>query len=332
MDEIRKLIHCIEEVLPLLPLPPKIGSALAKPTQHSTCDGLDSVSDKELEQHLEPIREALVDIDAVTLLNLKQLSKAQGGASLGPNRRKYIQPIHNEITPPIRGIRYIHIQEVDNCYSIGIFVFPPRSVIPLHDHPAMAVLSRILYGEINVQSFDIEINPTLKRTEVTSNECINNQDIDDCVDMSEEEDERNHSTASNPNGKTKGWLSSFLSLGPSLLGRREDNAVKDQFYDTTPTGSIHAIQKNTCTIRSPEISLLYPRRGNLHKFAAGEQGAAILDVLLPPYDANDGRDCTFYRVGKIENICNDSKQCLLIPTEQPNDYQCVSGEYKDLCC
>ena len=76
MDDIRKLIHCIEEVLPLLPL-----------NQHSeTGGGLDSVSDKDLEQHLEPIREALVTIDAVTLLNLKQLSKAQGGASLGPNR------------------------------------------------------------------------------------------------------------------------------------------------------------------------------------------------------------------------------------------------------
>ena len=108
--------------------------------------------------------------------------------------------------------------------------------------------------------------------------------------------------------------------------------MQDQFHETSPTGSIYATERNSCKIRSPEISSLYPRSGNLHQFVAGEQGAAILDVLLPPYDANDGRDCTFYSVKKIGNSCDDSYQCLLIPTEQPDNYQCVSGEYKDLCC
>mmetsp|Transcript_7637 Transcript_7637/g.8768 ORF Transcript_7637/g.8768 Transcript_7637/m.8768 type:complete len:243 (+) Transcript_7637:354-1082(+) len=39
-------------------------------------------------------------------------------------------------------------------YSIGIFIIPPGARIPLHDHPGMCVISRVLYGKMNVISFD----------------------------------------------------------------------------------------------------------------------------------------------------------------------------------
>lgn len=42
--------------------------------------------------------------------------------------------------------------------------------------------------------------------------------------------------------------------------------------------------------------MLFPYQGNLHEFYAGPHGAAVLDILLPPYDANHDRDCTFYDV------------------------------------
>ena len=83
MEDVRCLIHSIEEVLPILPIPPDDTNSRSSP-QHA---GLDGVSDNDLRQHLEPIREALSHIDAVALLNLKHLSKANGGAPLiGPNR------------------------------------------------------------------------------------------------------------------------------------------------------------------------------------------------------------------------------------------------------
>lgn len=51
-------------------------------------------------------------------------------------------------------IGYHHVHS-DAQLSIGIFVLPPGTALPLHDHPGMTVLSKLLFGALKVTSFDV---------------------------------------------------------------------------------------------------------------------------------------------------------------------------------
>jgi hypothetical protein len=160
-------------------------------------------------------------------------------------------------------VRYIHISDVPEHYSVGIFVLPPYTKIPLHDHPGMCVLSRVLYGDVERLSLDV------------------------C-----------------PPDSVAPW--------------------NPQEW---PEGTLRATRQRLQRLSAPMSTQLFPYQGNLHEFTAGPQGAAILDVLLPPYSIDHHRDCTFYNIALDPSL---SDSYYIVPTGQPEEFHCFSGFYKHL--
>lgn len=237
-------------------------------------------STADLRTAVAPMIRALEGLDAASMLSLTPATVADNHAILDPSQNLYVSPIHDHITPPPSDrhckrpnvVRYLHVKEVPDKYTIGIFVFPPNLQMPLHDHPNMIVLSRVLYGELNVTSFDIVM---------PQNDDIDNDDEEKVV----------------------------RSVKPFV-------------------------------ITAPKVTCLYPHEGNCHAFKAGSQGFAILDVLFPPYDDEDDRDCTYYRSPDISYDDHDDDRdgkrrrpiVTLKPIDQPNDFSCLEGSYGRFGC
>ena len=60
-------------------------------------------------------------------------------------------------------IGYHHVH-ADDGLSMGIFVIPAGGEIPLHDHPGMSVLSKLLFGSLRVTAYDMPDAPPPARS------------------------------------------------------------------------------------------------------------------------------------------------------------------------
>ncbi len=58
---------------------------------------------------------------------------------------------------------YLGIEEHAD-YAIAAFVLAPHATIPLHDHPHMTVLSRVVRGSLRVTSFDVGADGKARRS------------------------------------------------------------------------------------------------------------------------------------------------------------------------
>ncbi|KAM9809501.1 2-aminoethanethiol dioxygenase-like isoform 1-T1 [Syngnathus typhle] len=74
-----------------------------------------------------------------------------------------------------------------------------------------------------------------------------------------------------------------------------------------------------------EACLLAPDRDNLHQINAVEGPAAFLDVLAPPYDPDDGRDCHYFQV--LQGPKLHEREVWLMEIAQPLSFWCGTEPY-----
>lgn len=410
-------------------------------------------SESELKRAVSPLIQEMEKLDAAALLSLDAISedgtgrsKGAGGAALDPKRGLTVMPIHDRVFPPCDNcckdddndsemeenydddkgnnrknnnninntVRYLHVVDLPHKYSVGIFVFPPNARMPLHDHPNMIVLSRVLYGELQVHSYDIvhPVGPTpnasvdddhddddadapMSDNDNNTNAAVVDHQVAEDGDLTDESTNNadfvtssfNYSPTRTPGvmqkslTKIKDFLTmkivSYSSHGheddddmqvdpvlyvrPNLnpvgtVRRRSSLLVPGSTHESgnalsSPSVKVSNVGDDTGSkeddeqliISAPSVTCLFPREGNCHAFVAGPQGAALLDILLPPYDTEDVRDCTFYEVANEHAVQHHqvpnhssatttattsiSSSLKLTPIDQPDDFHCVSGSY-----
>ncbi|XP_041670896.1 2-aminoethanethiol dioxygenase-like [Cheilinus undulatus] len=170
--------------------------------------------------------------------------------------------------PPVS---YMHITETE-VFSMGVFLLREGASIPLHDHPGMNGMLKVLYGKVSVRCFDT---------------------LDDQLSVSPPQ------------------FDPPLAPHQMALVRRSVLRSVAEYSETS----------GPC--------LLTPLRDNLHQIDAVDGPAAFLDILAPPYNPDDGRDCHYYRVlhANGEGPEEEKEGAWLLEVPQPEDFWCGGEAY-----
>lgn len=178
----------------------------------------------------------------------------RGADSCRPGARA---PAYVRDVPPVT---YMHICETDH-FSMGVFLLKTGASIPLHDHPGMHGMLRVLYGKVRVTCFD-RLDP----------------------------------------------------LGPAPVDALRRSVLRSSGEYTEASGPC----------------VLSPERDNLHQIDAVDGPTAFLDILAPPYDPDNGRDCHYYRViagSEVRHAELKEEEVWLLEVPQPPEFWCGGEPY-----
>lgn len=158
---------------------------------------------------------------------------------------------------------YVHdspasCMEVYECpdFSVGIFLIKPNKMMPLHDHPGMNGIMKVLFGSMTVTSYSQRDSKQI------------------------------------------------VQEGTPLLCKFYSQKVLD------PTS---------------EPCVLHSLTGNIHQIQANNNVVAFLDILAPPYNPSEGRDCTYYE--RLDEGDGKGSSIRLLPGPNPSWFSCVPLSY-----
>jgi len=142
-----------------------MASAPAVQRLYDVCKKVFTSTSVPSEAQVSNVRAVLDSIKPQDLGLTEQLNRGDRG--FGDDGQGSWRPIMSRYAPPIS---YLHLYECD-LFSMGVFVLPTSASIPLHNHPGMTVLSRLLYGNMHVRAYDwldphdekLNRNPTIAR-------------------------------------------------------------------------------------------------------------------------------------------------------------------------
>lgn len=182
----------------------------------------------------------------------------------------------SEHNPPVT---YMHICETES-FSMGVFLLNNGASIPLHDHPGMNGMLKVLYGKVSISCFDLLDKPSDQ-------------------------------------------VQSEIQFDPPLLPFQKDSLRR-------------AVLRSTMWFtHDSSPCILTPERENLHQIDTVDGPAAFLDILAPPYDPEDGRDCHYYKVlqtvpdadSKVEAQQQWEEETWLLEIGQPDGFWCGGEPY-----
>jgi hypothetical protein len=98
-------------------------------------------------------------IDCMKVISIADLGLAHHPVFQSLNHRSSSPPKFQRTFSTQPAILYQGIFE-DSMASIGIFILPPASSLPLHDHPGMSVMSMALFGSAHIRAYDWKVCAT----------------------------------------------------------------------------------------------------------------------------------------------------------------------------
>lgn len=266
---------------------------------------LSTLTSRELKRAVSPLLRKMEEIDAASLLSLHP-SRVDGGARLDREGERTVPPIHDDIVPSYHHrtddtrrsiVRYLHVKELPRKYSAGVFVFPPGAEIPLHDHPGMVVLSRVLYGELRVLSYNVVSSAPEEEANDASRLETTTKEKETPTSSIEEAHPVRRSVFRSSVKAIKDFLLSHSFRDEDYSSATQEGSENSDGSYPRRDGGNHESTNNNNRLRAeinpspmnvdgndvlsaPHVTCLYPREGNCHSFVAGPHGAAVLDVSV----------------------------------------------------